>query len=154
MREPVLDPRWWKGRIESCGGDLQRAQYDGNADAFSVCHRRHMDALRNSVNPEDFVLDAGCGYGRFLTLVHESWTGRYVGIDSCPEFVQIAKVLYPTRTFLICDLRDMPPHWGDQFDVAVCIWLKTMLMDNGLDSEWDRIYAELRRVAKRVVAID
>ena len=156
--DDVTDPEWWAARVRACGGDLQRAQYDGNAGAFAECHARQMGELRRAgIKPTDSVLDAGCGYGRLLTLLPAEWKGEYVGVDFCEEFVEIARVIWKGRKFICHDLADVSSLYrrsADQFDVAVCVWVRTMLVDRGLHDVWETIEGELRKCARRVVVID
>lgn len=154
ITDDVTDPAWWAARVRACGGDLQRAQYIGTADAFSERHRDQMAQLRRArIGPTDSVLDAGCGYGRLLTMMPAEWKGHYIGVDFCDEFVKIARVINPDKQFMRADLTAIPLE-PRLFDVAVCVWLKTMMEVNDKMDVWRVIEAELRRVAKRVVIID
>lgn len=169
LPENVTDPEWWAARVRACGGDLQRAQFDGNAEAFAAHHNRQMNELRRAgIKPTDSVLDAGCGYGRLLTMMPPEWDGYYCGVDSCREFIQIAQVLWSGRLFFRSDLTIVYDELGfngyfyhgqglkylDKFDVAVCVWVRSMLVSRELGETWGKIETELHRVARRVVVID
>jgi hypothetical protein len=47
----------------------------------------------------------------------------------------------------------MPAAWSQTFDVAIAVWLHTMLTDNGKLDVWQQIELEMRRVARRVVVV-
>lgn len=149
----VTDPRFWRDRLSTCGGDLQRAMFTGSSDEFAAAHADQMRQLHKAgIRPTDSVLDVGCGYGRLLTLMPADWAGDYVGIDVSPDLVAIARILYPTRRFEVAH-GDRMPFVDERFDVAVAVWLRTMLMDNGKLDVWQRVELEMCRVARRVVVV-
>jgi SAM-dependent methyltransferase len=162
MFNDVTDPRFWRDRLSTCGGDLQRAMFTGSSDEFAAAHADQMRQLhRAGIRPHDSVLDVGCGYGRLLTLMPADWAGDYVGIDVSPDLIAVARILYPEQTragsrhraFRVERADAMPAAWSQTFDVAIAVWLHTMLTDNGKLDVWQQIELEMRRVARRVVVV-
>lgn len=150
----VITARHWTGRVRACGGDLQRAVFDGNADAFAEAHARQMAQFRaafpGGLDRVESIIDVGCGYGRLLSFIPDGWPGRYVGVDLCPDFVQIARVLHPNYHFYTCDARALPFRDGE-FDVAVSLWFKDMVTREAGPWVWAQVAAEMARVAKKSV---
>ena len=156
--EPVLDPSYWAQRIATCGGDLHRAMFQGSHDQFREKEDEQYDQLRNKVGKHESVLDAGCGYGRLLRLLDlEHWKGTYLGVDICPQFVQIARLMNPGRALTAGDLRDLRScgivQGRDRFDVAVALWLREPVSRNCGYEVWEQIEDNLHLVAKRVVVV-
>lgn len=149
----VTNSTFWRERLDRCGGDLQRAMMEGSSDQFAAVHRDQMLRLhRADIQPTDSVLDVGCGYGRLLTMMPTYWKGPYCGVDVSPDLIAVARILYPGRRFVVGDCTRLDEADG-VFDVAVAVWLKTMLCENGLAETWERVHAEMHRVARRVVVI-
>lgn len=149
----VTDPQFWRDRLSTCGGDLQRAMFTGSSDEFSAAHADQMRQLhRAGIRPTDSILDVGCGYGRLMTLMPAEWMGEYVGIDVSPDLIALARILYPARRFEVMS-GDRMPFVDQKFDVAVAVWLRTMLVENGRLDVWQRVELEMRRVARRVIVI-
>ena len=66
----------------------------------------------NYLNPEDKVLDLGCGNGRHVPLFRERIVD-YFGIDNSPELIEIAKKTYPKVNFQVGDALNLP--FSDSF---------------------------------------
>lgn len=67
-----------------------------------------------------FVLDYGCGTG---TIARHVDTNRYLGVDSDPESIDIARGDYPSHRFLVIEKGDMAPIWKvrKSFDTIVLL---------------------------------
>lgn len=50
------------------------------------------------INLNDKVLDLGCANGRFYKIIKDC-TGKYIGIDNCKSFIEIARKKYPDADF-------------------------------------------------------
>lgn len=57
------------------------------------------------------VVDAGCGPGHWTQLLHESGVD-IVGIDMVAEFIETARVRFPTPTFEVGDFTSLPIEDG------------------------------------------
>ncbi len=73
-------------------------------------------------NPEDSVLDLGCGYGRVACEIAEV-AKRVVGIDTAPESLELARSRM--KSGMPCEFLEMdataPGFDDDGFDLVVCI---------------------------------
>ena len=66
-------------------------------------------------NPEQSILDLGCGTGTLThTLLEKS--ASVTGLDSSPEMIAKARQLYPGMDFRVLDARLMP--WRNRFDIV------------------------------------
>ncbi len=77
------------------------------------------------------VLDVGCGMGE----LSEKVSGRYVGVDLEPLFIEEARLRYPRHEFHCGNLNDTPL---DLFDYVVAIG--PFCYDQGGDHEQDTEY--------------
>jgi len=67
------------------------------------------------------ILDLGCGNARFLPFFEEARVD-YVGVDVCPELIEIAKQKYPKRKFYIQNAQNLsfPNNFFDKvYSIAV-----------------------------------
>lgn len=66
------------------------------------------------------VLDVGCGQGDFLTYMQKNniTPNQYVGIDICPDMINVARQKHVTADFRVTNLMEMPID--QQFDSVVC----------------------------------
>lgn len=158
--EPVCDPAYWRDRIALAAAHAappflwpHTMVFCCTPDLWELIANRHRAILAATVGPGAGVLDAGCGWGRLLDLMPRGWRGDYCGVDLSPDFVALARRLYPGRAFLTADLRGRTP-WADRsWDWAVVVSMRGMLRRN-LPGAWERVEAELRRVARRVLVLE
>lgn len=79
-------------------------------------HRlRHAQFLRLlSEDPSASVLDLGCGYGDFLTVLRKAgYSGRYMGCDVAAGMIAAAKALHGEGADRIWHLGNRPPEPSD-----------------------------------------
>lgn len=92
--------------------------YNSVAEKYSEVREKNwkeMDFLfENYLNPNDRVLDLGCGNGRFYNKFINCGA-EYWGIDSCQKLVEIAKKNYPEASFEVADAFNIP-YDSDFFD--------------------------------------
>lgn len=62
------------------------------------------------------VLDIGCGIGHLLPFVKEGI--EYMGVDTSPEMLRVAKSFHPNDIFCIGDIYDLNPF--GVFDTVLC----------------------------------
>lgn len=156
MREPVSDPAYWLDRMHGAfaSGERHRLMFNGSIEQFSDIENRQKRALR-VIKPGQSVIDVGCGYGRLLDLLRiQEWKGQYVGYDVSPDLVSVARKWWPDYEFHVANLASDSPDPPFRANWAVSIWVKTMLMGNGLGVEWDRIEEWMRRSADEVLIVD
>jgi len=148
----INSPEFWKQRIDESINDLRLAVYHTSPEDWNETNKAHQKIIKEIVSGR--VLDAGCAYGRVSEWVDDQ-TGYtdYTGVDISPDFIDLAKRLYPERKFLVGDLKDLP--FGDkEFDWAVCVSIKAMVIRELGKKEWLKIKKELLRVAKKVLILE
>ncbi|HEY0607466.1 MAG TPA: class I SAM-dependent methyltransferase, partial [Herpetosiphonaceae bacterium] len=60
-------------------------------DAFGVIERDLL--IQYGLQPDDYVIDIGCGSGRLVKPLAHYLRGRYLGIDIVPDLVDYARSL-------------------------------------------------------------
>lgn len=150
MSDPVDRPDYWRKRISACKGELHRAMYEGPIDSFSRTEYLDRIVLENTVKPDASILDCGCGYGRLLYLLPDWWEGWYYGIDISPDFIAMARVFHPSRSFAVGDLRRIELA-GDMYDLAVVSWVKGMVEEHLGAQVWRKMESEIRKYAKEIL---
>jgi malonyl-CoA O-methyltransferase len=89
-------------------GDLAAAQF-----LYAEISQRMLERLRYFRLQPCRILDAGCGAGANLPLLHSRYPGaEYVGLDHCPALLDIARQRYATA------------GWRDQLKRVVTAWLR------------------------------
>ena len=157
MSEPILDPAYWEQRLRTAT-ELHHSVFRCDLARWQRIEAKHREILTRHIKPNDAILDAGCGYGRLLTLLPAKWCGPYLGVDLSPALIAKARELHPRRAlnhFLVCDLRhidvfDIPATW----DYAVLISVRPMVRRNCGNEVWAEMERELRRVAKRLCYLE
>jgi len=76
--------------------------------------------LKNTYQPGQSILDAGCGEGRNLKWFYQNDFSLYA-IDSNPERIKIAQEIYPriAKQTIVGKLDDLP-YGGNNFDHILC----------------------------------
>lgn len=147
MRKPVNKEDFWKWRLnEAEKSRLYYSVYLTNEQDWKHIEDTHKGIMEPYKDKK--VLDAGCGYGRA-----SEWFSNYTGIDFSPDFIDKARELYPDKTFLKEDLKNLP-FKDNEFDVAFCISIKEMIIGNLGEAEWEKMENELKRVAKKVILLE
>jgi SAM-dependent methyltransferase len=154
MTRPVLDPAYWRKRLEQANkfGMLHQAIYKCVPDLWEAIEQRHRSLLREIIQDEDSVLDVGCGYGRLLDLMPPSWKGEYVGVDISPDFIQLAKS-YRFKAFFNMDVRELKVEKG-HFDWAIMLSFRPMIRENLGEQVWEEMERVIRHSAKRLLYLE
>jgi ubiquinone/menaquinone biosynthesis C-methylase UbiE len=93
-------------------------------------------------NPEQWMLDVGCGRGGSADYLRCNGWGRVEGIDRDTESIEYAHSTYPEIGFHVCDVLDVSRTVGRMFDV---IYMLNAFY--AFDRQREAL-AEPRRVAK------
>ncbi len=128
------DVEFWRSRIT----DVPQEGPGKPDNGFEKVDEAYKRITNFHIRPEDKVLDAGCGVGRF-----SDWFQDYVGFDFVPEFVESAKELHPDKTFLVADFNKTLPFKDKEFDWVISVSSYQYCETN-----------ELRRVAKHVLVMN
>lgn len=156
MTEPIFDPKFWGVRLHTATAPHQRICICSE-EYWAKVEQRHEAILWNEIKSDDYILDAGCAFGRLLDLLPGNWQGKYLGIDLSEDYIALAKSTYQESErikFLVGDLRNLHQYDNKLFDVGIMISIKQMVVDNAGIEVWDQIHAELKRVCKRLLILE
>jgi SAM-dependent methyltransferase len=108
--------------------EITKQSYQATAQAFAenvadLAPKESIETMMSLLPKHPRILDIGCGSGRDAKLF-SNLGAEVVGIDFCPEFIQIAKANAPTAEFKLMDIETMDFPSG-QFDAA---WAACSLM--------------------------
>lgn len=141
---------FWKNRLDEAKkiNHLHYSVYLANDKLWAKILEAHMEVIHKVIKPTDKVLDAGCGYGRFSSIFE-----NYLGVDFSPDFINEAKRLFPHKNFEVQDLRKLP-YLNKEFDVALVVSIKHMVIGNMGIAAWLPMEKELKRVCKKVLILE
>lgn len=155
MTEPILDPNYWKQRLETAPeGNEHHAICICDVDLWNRTAEKTRQVLAEKIQPTDSIIDIGCGMGRLLNLLPKSWQGKYLGIDLSKDFIQEAARLHPGRVFRVCEATDIYAVPDKQFDWAILISIRYMIIKNLGEGYWLKCLTEINRVAKNVMYLE
>lgn len=145
-RKPIGSVGFWRHRLKIANesGNLRGAVYRTLERNWRVIDNNHKKILENYITTETTVLDAGCGYGRCSRFFNME---RYIGVDFCKEFIEIAKKLHPHRLFHVQDLRNTF-YEDEQFSYVVGISLQQMVCRELGTESWKDMEKELLRISE------
>lgn len=148
----VDDPAFWKERLRRAKerGEIQMSVYESSAYEMERFDEAHKRIIGKTIKLGDKVLDAGCGYGRATQWFTKD---QYIGIDLSPDFISEAKERNPGYKFIVGGLKKMP--FGDlEFEYAVCLSVRHMIIYYLGEPEWNDMLKELKRVAKYILFLE
>lgn len=147
MSKPVDQLDFWADRLRTAVS-LHYSVYVANEPLWNNINTHHRRIFDKIIPKDAKVLDAGCAYGRWSTHFE-----NYVGVDFSPDFIKLAKEKFPEKIFLVANLKALP-FSDKEFDWAFCVSIKTMVVNNLGEEEWDMMESELKRVAKKVLILE
>lgn len=161
MKDPIFDVAFWKDRLDKAE-QLHHAIFRCPLEKWQAIEKRHRKILDDVIVDTDSILDAGCGWGRLLELLPKDHRGVYTGVDLSPDFLDLALRRHPNQVFKIGDLRNLSAIREDlrfsggnfQYDWAILISIKPMVIRNEGQEIWDVMEAELRLTANRVLLLE
>jgi SAM-dependent methyltransferase len=162
MPENIFDPRYWQHRLHEAidREQVHHAIYQCDQEQWRRIADHHRQILAEVIKPSDKVLDVGCGWGRLLSLMPSDWTGAYIGVDLCPDFIATAARTHQDRRFhFVCgDIRWWDRSWGlnavIKMDWAVLISIRPMVLRNAGELAWREIEAVLKLTCRSVLYLE
>lgn len=164
MKEDIYEPSYWQDRLEVAKRRrvLHDAVFLSSPETWYQGIKWNTASLARCVEDGDSILDVGCGWGRLLSMLPETWKGTYCGIDVCPDFIEMAREHWPDRTFLVGNvLTDLvvglpvdPAEDPRSFDWAVLLSFKGMVIKHKGQEEWEAVERWLRKRAKRILVLE
>lgn len=153
MVEPILNPKYWAKRLdEAPDTNPHHAIMICDIDEWNRIAKQHREVLANVISPKMSVVDIGCGWGRLLELMPSDWTGDYLGIDHCPEFVEMAREKH-NRSFVVSNIFEGGSSFPI-FDIAVCLSIQLMVIENLGVVAWNKLYVRLKTLAKKILILE
>lgn len=146
--KPTQDLNFWKQRIKETG-----SVESGMAVGFHwpVIDGVHREYIKEYIEPDAKILDAGCGYGRTSDWYDDD---KYVGVDFLEEFIQEARKRHPNKKFVLTDLTDLP-FKDHEFDWAILTSVRVVIRsDPSGEEKWRKVERELKRVAKQIMILE
>lgn len=159
MSEPILDPNYWRKRLEQADAANQPnlAVFRCSAEQWRLIEEKHREILQRVIGVSDSILDCGCGYGRLVSLLPNRWIGDYVGIDHSPDLLRRAKRTYPHRAdqFFQWDLREVHnlPH-DFKFDFGILISIRPMMKRELGEQVWQQMETSIRAKCKQLLYLE
>lgn len=158
MTEPILSTDYWAHRLKQAEkkGVLHESIFRCPQELWRRIEEKHREILKRVLKPEDMILDAGCGWGRLLSLLPEEWKGWYVGVDHSPDFIKRAREQRRNQNhnFLVASLFDLSMFEEKSFDIAILISIRPMMIRNIGKESWSKMESEIRRVAKQILYLE
>jgi SAM-dependent methyltransferase len=123
------------------GYDRWAPMYDATPNPLVALDRRHSFRTLDPC-PGERVLDAGCGTGAYLRMLHSAQSVS-VGLDLSPGMLRIARRMAPTVNVVQADLNRAFPVQPGSFDAVFSTLVSEHLTN--LRSFFLEAYAALRR---------
>jgi acetyltransferase-like isoleucine patch superfamily enzyme len=124
-------------------GRIERASINGMpADILEYVHKRG-NVLGNHLNPEDEVLEVGCGEGIILSILKKA-SSNIIGCDYSMEALDVAKRNNPDVEFVFSSCTNLKFE-GERFTKVVL----SDVAEHLLPKQFIRALAEIDRVLKR-----
>lgn len=160
MANKIFDPAFWRERwLVNKDNEPHRAVYHCSVGQFEAIAETHRRILSELIKPTDMILDAGCGYGRLLSLMPSDWVennpiSNYVGVDLSPEFIEEARMRYPLRQFINGDFSVLDQYAAKEFDWAILISIRQMIIGNKGEDTWKDCVRPIARVSKKILYLE
>jgi ubiquinone/menaquinone biosynthesis C-methylase UbiE len=97
--------------------------YDNISDEFSNTRQREwkeFETMLPYLKKDQFLVDLGCGNGRFYKFIKEKKSLKYLGIDNSRNLLKQAQKAHPEAEFIHGDLLELPLD-DKTIDVAAAI---------------------------------
>lgn len=139
-------PETGAGQLKAHYGELYRrhgASHQSVQWSSRETQERRFDVLCDVIGADDAVIDLGCGLGDLLGYLRQrkGFTGRYLGLDFVPDFVEHATRAYASDSaagFAELDVTRDPLPAG--YDVVVT----SGMFNNRIHDNWGFLVATLQ----------
>lgn len=158
IREPIESTDFWKDRLRVAllRGNLFQSVYMCGEVKWNAIQNRHKEIIAKHISSRDNVIDCACGYGRIIDLFPKEFLIKnYWGVDFSPDFIHIAKLMYPEHAFYEEDLTELS-NWCEpkQFDWAIISSTRGMIIRHQGQAAWDKMESEIRKVVKKLLFLE
>jgi SAM-dependent methyltransferase len=154
-KKPVDTVEFWKHRLyeaHASGRGIHSAIYNTDPFTWNEIQNQTAGYLKRYIGSHNSVIDVGCGFGALSDLLPD--TVKYCGVDISPDLIEIAKLRYPGKEFIIADMSRRTAFATDQFDFAICRSIRSMIIDNLGVNKWIDILGECIRISNVVILME
>lgn len=157
--EPILEQAYWRERLAEAkvSGQLHHAVFICHKAKWDAIAAKHRQILDRYVHEDDYILDAGCGWGRLIDLLPARWRGQYLGVDLSFDFIDKARSLYPQRNILFVRTTLDDPivkQYTFKYDLGVLVSIRSMILRHLGAEKWAAIEANLRACCQRLLYLE
>lgn len=165
MTRPVDQTEFWRDRLLRAErmSERHRAVYECTLQQWQAIEEKHREILARCIGPRASILDVGCGWGRLPRLLPPTWEGLYIGIDSSPDFIALAREDWKNHDhrsrmlFYQCTIAEAH-EWVDtscaKMDWAVMVSFRPMIRRELGGEAWDKMEGEIRKLAKKLLYLE
>jgi SAM-dependent methyltransferase len=110
---------------------------------MKIAHEKAMKSFIKKINPNEKVLDFGCGIGRILEY-DLFGNADYYGVDISPEMIKNARLKWENRphsNFYLYDGASLPFE-SETFDYVISTWVFQHIIE---DDKFKELIAELAK---------
>lgn len=133
--------RWLAEKAEETHGLFDRVfsiDYDLRFPTTSQTHRTFVKYVTDNVSPDAWILDAGCGTGKYWQALLDRGLG-VVGVDFSKELMQRAHEKFPAIRTTHTSIQELTR--GPEFQAVLCI----DVLDLVPADDWEICLANLQR---------
>jgi ubiquinone/menaquinone biosynthesis C-methylase UbiE len=157
MANDIYSDDFWKERLQNAINNklIYQTVFHTNQHEWNNINFRHFEYIKQHIplDKDIKILDVACGYGRLSSWFDENENVEYVGIDLSKTLIDFAKTAFPNSNFICRDVKNT--NFADkEFDWAIAISLKEMIVRECGQNEWDLMEKELRRIAKNIMLLE
>lgn len=153
-KREVFEQEYWRKRIVHAIsiGKIRDAICIISDSDWSKIQYNTSKALKELLNPDESVIDIGCGIGSLLEC-YPFDPQKYLGTDFCDYLISICKIYHPQYKFQVADARDLRQFQDQQFDWVIARGVTGMIKDNIGLIDCKLVVTEMKRIGKRVISM-
>ena len=157
--EEINEPWYWHERLGRAqkSGRLHEAVFICAEKQWSLINQSHRRILAEHIQPDDSVLDCGCGWGRLIDLMPDTWTGEYRGVDLSTEFIEMAHERYGHSlkhrvSFSVGTLEEFYSPTG--YDWGILVSMRPMIVRHQGGEVWEAIEKNLQQHCNKLLYLE
>lgn len=151
-------PEFWAERLKEVlvnRAPLHLTSYNTTFEDWRRIQQHSVAVIQKLVQPDEKLLDCGCGIGLLFEALMARGCSNYVGVDYCAPMIEFTKRRKrPYRNqFVVGDLRKLP-FADDSFDWAFCRGVEGSVRTLLSNDDWAAMQKEMLRVARRLIVVN
>lgn len=160
MIDPKADtctPEFYEDRIKDSirAGLIHQSVYHCSLDEWQRIQDYTRQVLDGHISKCETLLDVGCAYGSLIECLDDINPILYLGIDRSPDFIRIARALYPECTYSFRQ-HEMNGErlFSEKYDWAILREMTSHYRGKLKEIQKDKIVQSARQVADRVLILN